>query len=180
MSSLAIVAVVAGSVSLVIFGLLGIWPAPVARWVARFPRQVWSGRILTVVDIAWGTVLLLNAHFIWIDQRPLLVYILAPVLAVLIMALMDDLLAARALGGLCLLIPVPMLAAAFLQDSLGRLVVTALAYLLAIMGMVLLWSPYMLRKLTERWIHRPAVCQLVALVGCALGCLLLGLGLVVY
>jgi hypothetical protein len=51
----------------------------------------------------------------------------------------------RALGILCLLAAEPLLDAAFLRADSARLVVTVLAYLLIVAGIVWVTMPYLLR-----------------------------------
>jgi NhaP-type Na+/H+ or K+/H+ antiporter len=57
----------------------------------------------------------------------------------------DEFLAVRALGILCLLAAEPLLDAAFFRNEVSRLVVTVLAYLLVIAGIIWVTMPYLLR-----------------------------------
>ena len=58
---------------------------------------------------------------------------------------LDEFLAVRALGILCLLAAEPLIDAAFLRYEPSRLVVTVFAYLLVIAGLFWVTMPYLLR-----------------------------------
>jgi hypothetical protein len=57
----------------------------------------------------------------------------------------DEFLAVRALGILCLLAVEPLLDAAFLRYETSRLLVTVFAYLLVVAGLFWVTMPYLLR-----------------------------------
>src|SRR6185295_7095514 len=76
-------------------------------------------------------------------RRPLL--IILPVGFVLVLKFVDEFLAVRALGILCLLAAEPLLDAAFLRPETSRLLVTVLAYLLIVAGLFWVTMPYLLR-----------------------------------
>ena len=59
---------------------------------------------------------------------------------------MDEFLAVRALGILCLLAAEPLLDAAFLRPEASRLLVTVLAYLMIVAGLFWVTMPYLLRE----------------------------------
>jgi hypothetical protein len=84
----------------------------------------------------------------------------------------DEFLAVRALGILCLLAAEPLLDAAFLRYETSRLLVTVFAYLLIIAGLFWVAIPYVLRDQLN-WIARSAFrwrcLHLIALVyGCVI------------
>jgi hypothetical protein len=87
--------------------------------------------------------------------KPLLL-VIAPVAFVLIALFMDELLAPRALGGLLLLIPAPILINARWHDSAWRYFAIVSAYLMVIKGMYLVLSPYLFRKWCELCLKGPA------------------------
>ncbi len=180
MTPLAIVALVCGGV----LALKGMWliaaPRSAAAAARRFPRHAWAGRLLAAIGVAWSAVLLYRAGFAWVDDHRLLLVLAVPVAYALVIVFVDDLLAARAAGGLLLLIPLPILAAAFTHPARSRLVMTAFAYLLVAAGMALVWSPYLFRRWTERWIERAPVTRAVGAGLLALGLGMLALGAWVY
>ena len=159
---------------------MALWPRGTAAWVGAFPRHVWAGRILAAVDILWSARLLLQMGFAWVDAHQILVYAAAPVAYVLVILFVDDLLAARALGGFMLLVPLPILESAFVHPAVSRLVMTSFAYLLVIFGIVLVWSPFKLRQWTEHWINQAPITRAMGIVGLIGGAGMLVLGWRVY
>ena len=96
-----------------------------------------AGAALLTVDLVWSFWLLVTmemgefASF----RRPLL--IILPIGFILVLRFVDEFLAVRALGILCLLAAEPLLDAAFLRPETSRLLVTVLAYLMIVAGLVL-------------------------------------------
>ncbi len=180
MSSLSAVTLVLGA--LVLAWHLGLLLAPqaVGRWLLGFPRNAWAGRVLAAVAVGWVALLVWRADIAWLARYRLTLCALAPVAYVLIIVFVDELLAARALGGLCLLFPAVILEAAFVHPDPSRLVMTLTAYGLAVAGMILVWSPFLLRKWTAPWAGRPGVCRAVGAAGAAAGLGLLLLGWLAY
>ncbi|HEY4757283.1 MAG TPA: hypothetical protein VIH43_01895, partial [Chthoniobacterales bacterium] len=76
-------------------------------------------------------------------RRPLLIGL--PIGYLLAVFFVDEFLAVRALGILCLLVAEPLLDAAFLRYETSRLLVTVFAYLLIIAGLFWVAIPYVLR-----------------------------------
>jgi hypothetical protein len=76
-------------------------------------------------------------------RRPLLIGL--PIGYILVLRFVDEFLAVRALGILCLLAAEPLLDAAFLRHETSRLLVTVFAYLLIIAGLFWVTIPYVLR-----------------------------------
>ncbi|MDD5678596.1 MAG: hypothetical protein PHW60_11515 [Kiritimatiellae bacterium] len=180
MSDLAFITLICGTLIFVWNIGMALWPQGTAAFVGAFPRHVWAGRILAAADILWSAWLLLQMRFAWVDAHQILVYAAVPVAFVLVILFVDDLLAARALGGFMLLVPLPMLESAFVHPCMSRLVMTTFAYLLAIFGIVLVWSPFKLRQWTERWIRREPIARAVGVVGLIVGSVMLVLGWRVY
>jgi len=180
MSDLAFITLICGA--LVCIGSAGLllWPRGAAAMVGAFPRHVWAGRILAAVDIVWSAWLLMQMQFAWVDAHHVLVYAAVPVAYILVIFFVDDLLAARALGGFILLVPLPILESAFVHPAASRLVMTSFAYLLVVFGIVLVWSPFKLRQWTERWINRAPIARAAGLAGLVMGALMLLLGARVY
>ena len=179
-SSLTVYAVVIGSVML---GFCLAWftfPQTINSWLSAFPRNIWAGRILTAIDIALVTYLLLAERFAWVDAHRQLVFLAAPAAFFIVIFLMDELLAVRALGGLFLLIPFWILQAAFEHPATGRLLMTCFAYLLVVKGMVLVWSPYLYRKYLQRLNSNVSLKFAGFLAGSVLGLVMIVMGLVVY
>jgi hypothetical protein len=113
--------------------------------LTRFPRNRVAGWILSAAALAWSAWLLYHTplgRFEWVKTY---LWILGAVSYVLIVTFMDELLAPRALGALMILAPAPMLTVARWHASPWRLVMVALAYVIAVAGTVLVLSPYRFR-----------------------------------
>src|SRR6202023_1251532 len=76
-------------------------------------------------------------------RRPLMIVL--PIGYLLVLRFVDEFLAVRALGILCLLAAEPLLEAAFFRYETSRLIVTVLAYLLVVAGLFWVTMPYLLR-----------------------------------
>ena len=152
--SLHTAGVIAGAV-LVMVGVLGLIKPDFGQVVKQFPRSRVAGVVLLTICLAWTMWLLASiqmgefAGF----RRPLLIAL--PIGYVLTLFFVDEFLAVRALGILCLLVAEPLLDAAFLRYETSRLLVTVFAYLLIIAGLFWVAIPYILRDQIN-WIARSA------------------------
>jgi len=180
MSDLAFITLICGALIFVWSAGMVLGPRRIAVWVGAFPRHVWAGRILAAVDIIWSAWLLVQMKFAWVDAHQMMVYAAVPVAYILVILFVDDLLAARALGGFILLAPLPILESAFVHPSASRLIMTSFAYLLVIFGIVLVWSPFKWRKWTERWINQAPITRAAGIGGLIIGVGMLLLGWFVY
>ncbi len=131
---------------------------PAQNFLSKFPRSRAAGAALLTVDLAWSFWLLATMEMGEFSnfRRPLL--IILPVGFLLVLKFVDEFLAVRALGILCLLAAEPILDAAFLQPEASRLLVTTLAYLMIVAGLFWVTMPYLLRdqifwstKSSGRW-----------------------------
>src|SRR5881392_2410189 len=132
--------------ALVVLSLPGlIKPGLVQIWLKRFPRSSVGGIVLLSLVMVWSFWLLATmemgefASF----RRPLLIAL--PIGYVLLLRFVEEFLAVRALGILCLLAAEPLLEAAFFRNETSRLFVTVLAYLLILAGLFWVTMPYLLR-----------------------------------
>src|SRR5437868_3231537 len=109
------------------------------------PRSRIAGIVLLTLALLWSLWLLATiemgefASF----RRPLLIAL--PIGYVLVLRFVDEFLAVRALGILCLLMAEPLIDAAFLRYEMSRLLVTVFAYLLVVAGLLWVTMPYLLR-----------------------------------
>src|SRR5712691_10484731 len=136
---------IAGSV-LIVLSLPGlVKPGLVQDWLKRFPRSGIAGVVLLSLVLVWSFWLLATmemgefASF----RRPLLIAL--PIGYVLVLRFVEEFLAIRALGILCLLAAEPLLEAAFFRYETSRLFLTVLAYLLIVAGLFWVTMPYLLR-----------------------------------
>ena len=131
---------------LVIVGAAGlISPTSLQSFVKHLPRSRVTGIVLLTIALIWNVWLLATIEMGEFSsfRRPLLVAL--PIGYILILRFVDEFLAVRALGILCLLAAEPLIDAAFLRYELSRLVVTVFAYLLVIAGLFWVTMPYLLR-----------------------------------
>ena len=150
--SLHTAGVIAGTF-LVVLGVLGLMKPDFAQVVKQFPRSRFAGVVLLTICLAWTFWLLATIQMGEFSsfRRPLLIAL--PIGYVLTLFFVDEFLAVRALGILCLLAAEPLLDAAFLRYETSRLLVTVFAYLLIIAGLFWVAIPYVLRDQLN-WIAR--------------------------
>jgi hypothetical protein len=143
--NLHIAGIVAGAL-LVVISLPGfIKPAATQTWLKYLPRSRVVGVLLLTVALVWSFWLLATMEMGEFSsfRRPLL--IILPIGYVLVIRFVDEFLAVRALGILCLLAAEPLLEAAFFRHEASRLFLTVFAYFLVIAGLFWVTMPYLLR-----------------------------------
>jgi len=178
--SLQHVGVVAGLI-LIVIGLPGlIQPALWQPWAKHLPRSYVAGIALLTICLIWSLWLLATMEMGEFQsfRRPLL--ILLPIGYFLVLRFVDEFLAVRALGILCLLAAEPLLDAAFLRADSARLVVTVLAYLLIVAGIVWVTMPYLLRDQINWTARSPLRWRCVHGFILAYGAVILALAVSVY
>lgn len=165
----------------------------VSVWL-RFSRSVRPARLLAAIDLFWVTAVVHNAHLGRFEVIKTFPERLFPVLTVLlpgplaflrdpivwagiagfflVLRYLDELLAPRALGGLLLLLPNPVLNTLRWHPSPWRFPVTVTAYLMVLAGMTLVLGPYRWR-LAGEWLRRsPFRIRAAGFAGAAWGILL--------
>lgn len=151
-------------------------PAAAMRLAKRFSRDVWTGRVLAAAAWIWAGWALYSMPLelllpirSWI---PLLTLAAIP----LSWYWMSELLSCRAVGGLLVLFPCPLLLAARSHPSAWRLALVIFAYVAIVAGMTLILYPYYLRRWID-WLTARSVRMTVAgVLALALGALFIGLG----
>jgi hypothetical protein len=143
--SLQTVAIIAGLVLLLLSAPGFLKPDLMRGLAIRFPRSRRLGIALLTVDFVWSLWLLATMEMGEFSgfRRPLL--IILPIGFFLTLKFVNDFLAVRALGILCLLAAEPLLGAAFFRYEASRLFVTVFAYLMIIAGLFWVMMPYLLR-----------------------------------
>lgn len=143
--SLQTAGLVAG-VFLILVSLPGLLrPGAFQDLATHLPRSRVAGIILLTVACAWSFWLLATMEMGEFSgfRRPLLIAL--PIGYFLVLRFVDEFLAVRALGILCLLAAEPLLDAAFLRYENSRLFITVFAYLLVVAGLFWVTMPYLLR-----------------------------------
>src|SRR2546423_7775613 len=131
---------------LVLLALPGLFkPALVQDWLKRFPRSSIAGIVLLSLALIWSFWLLATMEMGEFSgfRRPLLIVL--PIGYVLVLRFVDEFLAVRALGILCLLAAEPLLEGAFFRYETSHLFVTVLGYLMIVAGLFWVTMPYLLR-----------------------------------
>ena len=166
---------------LLVLGVIGFLKAEaVSRFLQDFPRSRVAGAVLLTIDLAWTVWLLFTMEMGEFTgfRKPLL--IILPIAFLLVLRFVDEFLAVRALGILLLLAAEPLLEAAFFRYESSRLLVTVLAYIIIVLGLLWVMMPYMLRD-QIKWLTS-STARWKALNGIALvyGGAILGLAVVGY
>lgn len=181
MSELELVTCALGG-ALVILALASLYAPDAARraWLG-FARHDAAGWALTATGLAWACWLLLKTPpFSAMPRIEPMVYVGGPLAFFILVIFLDEMLAARALGGILLLLASPVLTAARMSESQASVVMTLLGYAGAIYGMVLVVSPFRLRRLAESVTADRNRFRAGNLAALAAGGLLLALGAFVY
>ncbi len=174
--SLHAVGIAAGALLLVISLPGFIKPLAVQAWLRSLPRSRVAGVVLLTLVLVWAFWLLATMEMGEFSsfRRPLLIVL--PIGYLLIIRFVEEFLAVRALGILCLLAAEPLLEAAFFRYETSRLFLTVLAYLLIIAGLFWVTMPYLLRdqinwstETKTRWhaVHGIAALYGITILACA-------------
>jgi hypothetical protein len=154
----------------VAIGLFGLFaPDRAAAALRRFPRSKWPAWGLCAIDLLWSGWLLYHTELGRFSAVKPYLYALVPLAFVLVVNYMDELLAPRALGGLFILLPAPMLSAVRWYDSPLRYPVVLIAYAMVIAGIVLVLSPYRFRRTVAPCVENPRGCRVWGACGAAIG-----------
>ncbi len=133
---------IAAGAFLIVVGLIGLIKPDFSSAAKRFPRSRVAGIVLLTICLVWTFWLVATIQMGEFSsfRRPLLIAL--PIGYVLVLLFVDEFLAVRALGILCLLAAEPLLDAAFLRYETSRLLVTVFAYLLIMAGLFWVAIPY--------------------------------------
>jgi len=177
--SLQTAGIIAGAF-LIAISLPGLLKPDLASVAQQFPRSRVAGVILLTADLVWSFWLLATMEMGEFSafRRPLLIAL--PIGYVLVLRFVDEFLAVRALGILCLLAAEPLLDAAFLRYETSRLLVTVLAYLLIVAGLFWVTIPYLLRDQINWSARGTARWRLLQGIALCYGVVILALAITVY
>ncbi len=182
MSDLCLARLVSLTLAVLLAGVGGFLLHTAAPHAGRaLPRARLLGRSLSALCWGWVT---LELWFHPIDflafLSPTMVVVLGVVCIPLTWVLLENLLCARALGGLMMLWPMPVILALRDYQTAWRLVPITLGYVSLTFGMFVVFHPWFLRVLCNKVAELPRVRQglgvglIVAGVLCALTALMLG------
>jgi hypothetical protein len=169
---LRLVSLIAGLWLILTHGFAFLRPAPVQQWLRRFPRSKALGALLLIVDSVWALALIATMDLGEFSNLRTLLLVVILVATFLTFRYVDEFLAVRALGIFLLLAAEPLIEAAFLQPRQGRLLLVAWAYTLAILGMVWVGLPYLLRDQIDWMRNSKGLWSAAAIAGVVYGGLL--------
>lgn len=179
MSPLAIIATLIGLLALACSGYTYLHSIQVLKYLSRFPRSRWPGRILVAIDLIWAACAVTTLHLGGFDAYKIHLLWAAPLCIYMAIRYMDDLLSVRALGGFLLLAAGPILGVMRWHPSMWRLVVAVLCYAWIIVGLFFLMEPWWFRRIAQL-VKTEGGLKNAAIAKGAVGLALLVLGLFVY
>jgi uncharacterized protein YjeT (DUF2065 family) len=181
MTELAKITVGLGALIVLIRMPFVLAPSLARQALYGFPRNRWAAGCLAAIDLGWVSWLLMGLQLGWFEPYKMALYLMAPVAWVLLMVFVDELLAVRALGGLLILFPSPVLDAARWHLSPGRYVMIVLAYVMVIVGVVLVTQPHRFKRVARFFLQdRDDLTRWFGLAGVIVGALLVVLGIGVF
>ncbi len=132
--------------------------------ILNFPRNRLAGMILTACAWIWvGIELYRHPVDLLAFFSPTTTLCLALVCIPLSWVLLENLLSIRALGGLLMLWPMPVILAIREHDSLWRLIPITLGYIHLILGMIFVFYPWTGRVICEWLAERKPRLQMAVL-----------------
>lgn len=149
-------------------------------FLRTFPRHYGWGVVILTLDFLWAMLVLENmdmGEFFFLRKWFLT---LVPIGFFLVLFFVKEFLAVRALGSLMLLVAGPILASAFLQPQLTRLLLPLLAYAWIIAGMFFVGMPYLMRDWTTWLLAKEGRWNLAVFSGIVYGAVLLLLAVLTY
>lgn len=152
-----------------------VLPHAAAKVWRALPRSVWPGRLLAALCIVWAAL--------WLCIMPLgplsvirdLLWLLVPIAIASVCIFTPELLTCRAIGGLLVLVPTPMLSSAAWHSSPFRYVVIVYAYAMIVTGMYYIALPWLLRDHITWSLAKPVRSRTIAIAAVALGLALVAL-----
>ena len=116
--------------------------ARAAEAAKRFPRSAFAGAALSAMAFLWAAAIVYEAPLDFFARFKLPIAVLLIVSIPVSWFWMVDLLSIRALGGLLVLLPAPVLVVTRFLDSGWRLVLVVLLYVYVVAGMDFVMAPY--------------------------------------
>lgn len=144
--------------------------------VLGFPRAKWVGWVLAAVDVAWCCGIVMHASLGRFSVLQPWMPVAGVGLFLAVVFFMDELLAARAFGGLLLLIAQPVLMAVRWAGTRWHLLVAVLMYACVVWGAALLLHPWLFRVCAAPQIKTGGRIWFLGAVRAAVGLVLAGIG----
>ncbi len=157
--------------------LVPAWTAPRVR---ALPRNYPLGVALMLAATIWFVVLTGLMDLGELSNMRMQLMTVWAVAGVLVAIFVPGFLAIRGMGCLLLLGAALVLDAGFLVQTPWRYVLTILAYIWVIAGMVLVYSPHLGRDLIDFSVKSLERCRVLSWAGVIFGAIVIALGLFVY
>lgn len=119
--------------------------ASVKPWLQALPRNNKAGAVILGVALIWSLIVVARMDLGEFHSMRTFILVALPVAYFLVVRYVDEFLAVRAIGTMCLLLACPVLGAAFLREPATRLLLPILAYAWILLGMFWVGMPYLLR-----------------------------------
>ena len=143
------------------------------KWLKLLPRSRKAGIVLLVIVAAWAFWLVVTMDLGEFSKYRTALMVLIPAACFLSLKFVDEFLAVRALGILFLLLAEPVLEVTFLKSGSSRLLLVALAYAWALLGMFWVGMPFLLRDQIAWWTRGSLRWRIGCLAGIAYGAMVL-------
>src|SRR6266550_1070799 len=166
---------------LCLLGIIGLVMHKTARaTLGQFPRSRLAGVVILAIDLVWSFWLISTMEMGEFSafRRPFLIAL--PIGFFLAIRFVDEFLAVRALGIFALLAAEPLLEAAFFRYETSRLVLTVLAYILIVLGLIWVTLPYKLRDQINWFSKSAAHWRSINAVSFVYGVALIALAFILY
>ncbi|MDF1814632.1 MAG: hypothetical protein P1V20_20670 [Verrucomicrobiales bacterium] len=136
--------------------LIGLWligthgfawlkPDETADFLKKFPRNEKIGSVLTVIGFIWTFIVWSQMDLGEFYKVKHLVQVVLIAGCVGVIVYVKEFIAVRSTGFLLILLAGPILVSAFLKEPVSRLLIVALAYGGALVGMFWVGMPYLMR-----------------------------------
>ncbi len=165
--------------------IVGVWlivshaiaifqPNLVGPFLKKFPRNEKIGIVLVIIGFAWTFLIwsCMDLGEFFKIERAVQVILIAGCFGVI--HYVKEFLAVRAAGFLLILAAAPILTSAFLKDPESRLLIVALAYVGAVIGMFWVGLPYLMRDQINWVLKDKRRYHLLAFAGLVYGVAVLG------
>lgn len=155
-------------------------PESALGFYRKLYRHSPTGWALTTLALLWFGWLLLITNWGGLEPYKKFTFLLIPLSIAAVCYYMEELLMPRALGGLFLLIPAPILDAFRFHESVCRYLPIVFVYLLTIAGFALVLNPYVYRIALDKTGATPSRFRLTGVLIAGLGLTLIAMGLIAF
>ena len=162
----------------------GVWslrfPQKAQRFCRELPQNEEIGRVLMLINVVWSLILFNQMDLGgWNRVKPV-IYALSPLIYWFIIRYVNNYLGARSLAWFLILVAKPVVKICYLRSEPSSLVLTTLAYIWVIMGIIFFSVPHWFRDWMAFWQANPNRWTWGCRSKVVLGCGLIALGIFIY